>query len=187
MLEELVIEQCSPTMAGLKTGNLFTCPMEEKNELKKSIQHLNEYLVPHGAKILPVKFLKDRVLIYMYRPNKLRADLKDKIAEKILSEKSYPTNPAENSEKCVKELIRRLNTDKTFPHEIGLFLGYPPEDVNGFIKFGARRAKCVGVWKVYGNEETAKKKFDLYKKCIRLYKNAYRKHNSFDRLVVSCS
>lgn len=30
MSEDLVISQCSPTMAGLKTGNLFTCPMEDK-------------------------------------------------------------------------------------------------------------------------------------------------------------
>ena len=84
----------------------------------------------------------------------------------------------------MQELVRRLNRGKDFPHEIGLFLGYPAEDVNGFIRHGARCAKCVGTWKVYGDEESARKKFALYQKCTRLYCEAYRKHNNLDRLLV---
>ena len=49
----------------------------------------------------------------------------------------------------------------------------------------ADKAKCVGTWRVYGDEEAAKKKFALYKKCTRVYKDAYRRHNSFERLVVN--
>ena len=184
MPEELLISQCSPTMAGLKTGNLFNCPMNSKQELNESIRRLNKRIVPCGVRILPIKYMGDRALIYMYRPKKLREDLADKTAQKILSDKSYPV---ENSDRCVAELIKRVNADKTFPHEIGLFLGYPSEDVNGFIENGAKKAKCVGNWKVYGDEEAAKKKFALYKKCTLQYKKAYSKHNSFDRLVVSCS
>ena len=83
-----------------------------------------------------------------------------------------------------QELVRRLNRGKDLPHEIGLFLGYPAEDVSGFIRHGARCAKCVGTWKVYGDEESARKKFALYQKCTRLYCEAYRKHNNLDRLLV---
>ena len=39
-------------------------------------------------------------------------------------------------------------------------------------------------WKVYGDEESARKKFALYQKCTRLYCEAYRKHNNLDRLLV---
>ena len=46
------------------------------------------------------------------------------------------------------ELVRRLNGEEAFPHEIGLFLGYPPEDVDAFIKNGAAGEKCIGMWKV---------------------------------------
>lgn len=182
MSEDLVISQCSPTMAGLKTGNLFTCPMEDKKTLNESIRRMNMKLVPRGVRLLPVKYLEKRVLIYMYRPDRLRADLKDAQAISILSEKAYPID---NADKCVAELVRRVNSQETFPHEIGLFLGYPSEDVNGFIKYGADKAKCVGTWRVYGDEEAAKKKFALYKKCTRVYKDAYRRHNSFERLVVN--
>ena len=37
-------------------------------------------------------------------------------------------------------LIKRLNEDAEFPHEIGLFPGYPPEDVRGFIENRAERS-----------------------------------------------
>ena len=32
-----------------------------------------------------------------------------------------------------------------FPHEVGLFLGYPPEDVKGFIDHRANNFKCAGL------------------------------------------
>lgn len=52
---------------------------------------------------------------------------------------------------------------KDFPHEIGLFLGYPLEDVQGFIENRAEGYKCVGCWKVYGDEEYAKQEFRAIK------------------------
>lgn len=183
MSEELIVEQCSPTLAGIKTGSLFTAPSGDGGNLKESIKHLNSVLVPRGIRVIPVKKLKNRVLIYLYRPEKLKNDLKDSVAENILSEKNYPTQSADL---CVAELIKRFKNNSDFPHEVGLFLGYPSEDVNGFIKYGARNAKLVGTWRVYGDTEAAKKKFALYNKCTGLYKKAYRKHNSFDRLIVSC-
>ena len=88
---------------------------------------------------------------------------------------------------CITELIKRLEDNGEFPHEIGLFLGYPPEDVEGFIKNGAAGAKCVGTWKVYGDVETAQRRFAQYKKCTRLYRAAFKKNQSFDRLIVSYS
>lgn len=117
----------------------------------------------------------------MYRPDKLRRDLTDPLASSILTQRSYPTG---SSERCVAELARRLNAAEEFPHEIGLFLGYPSQDVDGFIRCGAREAKCVGTWRVYGDEEAARKKFSLYKKCKRVYLDSLKSHRSFDRLIV---
>lgn len=182
MSEEILVNQCSPTMAGIKTGNLFSCAEKSKVELNRCLRRFNESLVPKGVRILPLKYENGRALIYMYRPDRLKSDLKNLLAEKILKQRSYPV---ENCEKCVAELTKRLRTQKEFPHEIGLFLGYPAEDVDGFIRQKAKDAKYVGAWKVYGDEKKAKIKFELYKKCTGVYKNAYKKFNSFDRLVVS--
>lgn len=182
MFEQIMVEHCSPTMAGLKTGNLFTCPCKDKCELNCCIRKLNMLAVPKGVRVIPLKFLKERALVYMYRPEKLKADLDNSEAKSILRDMDYPT---ENVDKCIVKLAERLKNEQTFPHEIGLFLGYPPEDVTGFIKKGAREAKCVGTWCVFGDEKKAKEKFAAYKKCTSLYKKAYIKNNSIDRLFIS--
>ena len=52
-----------------------------------------------------------------------------------------------------------------FPHEIGVFLGYPLEDVTGFIENNGRGYKLCGLWKVYGDEKSTGALFERYKKC----------------------
>ncbi len=58
---------------------------------------------------------------------------------------------------CINRLIMKLREEPDFPHEIGLFLGYPLEDVKSFIENKADCSKCSGCWKVYGNEQEALK------------------------------
>ena len=70
-----------------------------------------------------------------------------------------------------------------FPHEIGLFLSYPPEDVKGFLEH--RPCKCVGCWKVYENEEAAKKTFAKYKACTRVYCRQLASGIDIERLTVA--
>lgn len=182
--EELVVFHCAPTMAGLKTGSLFNCPLEDKTVLLSTIRWMNKCLVPYGVRLVPLKIREQSALIYMYRPQKLNMDLKHEITKEILLEKDYPII---QTEKCIVELIRRINQQETFPHEIGLFLGYPPEDVDAFIKNEATNAKYSGMWKVYGDVKKAKGKFKQYKKCSQLYWEAFQKHHSFEKLIVKCS
>lgn len=183
MSEELVIAQCSPTLAGLKTASLFRCGLTDRADFLRSLHRLNLHLVPKGVRLIPVRLSTDSALVYMYRPQQLKSDLEGERAKRTLRGKGYPTGDANA---CLAELIRRIRTAEEFPHEIGLFLGYPPEDVEGFITQKARHAKYSGLWKVYGDVESAKRRFDMYKKCTRIYKEAFLRHNSFDRLVVSC-
>ena len=70
MPEELMIEHCSPTMAGLKTANLFACSGEDAGELNASIRDLNRRWTERGVCVIPVKQDAERTLIYMYRPER---------------------------------------------------------------------------------------------------------------------
>ena len=139
MSDELIVRHCSPTLAGMKTGNLFSCPYIDKQELLQSIRFLNKRLVPKGVRVIPLKLSDNRVLLYVYRPNKLKLDLAAEDASKILKEYGYSL---ESPAQCVAYLSQRLYASKEFPHEIGLFLGYPPEDVRGFID---NHAKSISV------------------------------------------
>ena len=47
----------------------------------------------------------------------------------------------------LRQLSRRLCCEADFPHEIGVFLGYPLTDVVGFIENQGRNFTCCGCWK----------------------------------------
>lgn len=182
MSEELLIKHCSPTLAGMKTGNLFACAFQNAEEMKECLRCWNRLLTKKGLRVLPIRFQNGRALIYVYRPSKLSVDLQHAIAEQLLKDRGYCTD---NSERCVMQLIKRLCEQDEFPHEIGLFLGYPPEDVHGFIENRADGFKCVGCWKVYGDAAAAQKIFAKFKKCTNVYSNQFAKGRSIERLTVA--
>ena len=182
MSEDLLIRHCSPTLAGIKTGNLFSCACSSREELTKDLCRLNRKLVPRGIRVLPLRVRKGRALIYAYRPNALEIDLTDLRARELLA--AYGYTP-EKPDCCVVQLMRRLQSAGEFPHEIGLFLSYLPEDVLGFICDGACNHKCVGCWKVYGDEQTARNIFEKYEMCSKIYSRQWQQGKSIEQLTVA--
>lgn len=169
MTELHIVKHCSPTLANMKTGSLFNCSYECENLLKSQIRGFNKLLIPLGVRVIPIKIENGRALIYIYRPKKLEKDFKNELTIDLLKENGYVCN---QTDKCLVQLINKLKNSVDFPHEIGLFLGYPPEDVKAFIDNNGQNCKHVGVWKVYSNEQEALKIFEKYRKCTEVY---YRK------------
>ena len=181
MSDEMLVRYGSPTLAGLKTGNLFTAEYSNTQELSEQLRELNRQLVPKGLRLLPLRRSARRVLLYLYRPDRLEKDLSGREARELLREEGYRDRTAQQ---CLLELIRRLRGRKAFPHEIGLFLSYPPEDVRGFIEHGGHDSKCDGCWKVYGDAERAKKLFAAYKACTARCCSQQAAGASVDELAV---
>lgn len=182
MSEELIIKQCSPTLAGIKTANLFSAYFESKKEMYDKIRELNKRLRNKGLLVLPLKYESNRGLIYFYRPKYLKKDINCILAKRILDLYGYDVN---DTNKCIIHLIERIGKSDKFPHEIGLFLGYPPEDVKGFIDNKAKNFKAVGTWKVYGNEKQAKITFNKFKKCTDVYYKQWQSGKMIERLTVA--
>lgn len=182
MSEDLVVRQCAPTLAGMKTGSLFPCPCDNPAALLEQIRQFNRRLRPKGLCLLPLHCTQSSALLYLYRPAELRRDLDGQLARQLLARAGYP--PA-RSERCIAALIRRLRQNKDFPHEIGLFLSYPPEDVQGFIENRAGNYKCAGLWKVYGDETYALQLFAKYKKCTEIYCKHRQAGQSIEQLAVA--
>ena len=76
MSEEMLVCHCSPTLAGLKTGSLFSCPYSSQKMIIKEIREFNQKLTQKGIRIIPVRISDKRMLVYVYRPEKLKEDLK---------------------------------------------------------------------------------------------------------------
>ena len=177
-----LVRQCAPTLAGIKTGSIFPVAYEDRADLDRDIRDLNRRLTPKGLRLLPLRYRKDTALLYLYRPAGLRRDLRDRLAEAMLKEAGYT---ARNSELCVARLAQRFRAEGDFPHEVGLFIGYPSEDVRGFIENHAVNYKCAGMWKVYGDVEQAQRLFAKYRKCTDIYCGLWQAGSSLDQLAVA--
>lgn len=151
----------APTLMSLKLGSLFSLRHRDIPNQEECLSYFNRQLADCGIRICILKKLADRSLVYVYHEERLRRILKDETIHSFLQDYSYQGDtPAE----ALATLSCRLEGEG-FPHEIGIFLGYPLYDVQQFIK--QEKSKCVGCWKVYGNKKNALKKFDRFDCCTR--------------------
>lgn len=182
MSVDQLIRHAAPTLAGIKTGSLFPARFASAREMVLTLREWNRVLVPRGLRLLPLRRRGSQALLYLFRPAALSRDLSRESARQLLCQAGYPT-PALSP--CLRELARRLQAGQDFPHEIGLFLSYPPEDVAGFIAHRGRGCKCVGCWKVYGDEQAARQQFAAYRSCTANYCRRRAGGASLERLAVA--
>ena len=181
MPEQFLIDHCSPTLAGLKTANMFPVSLDEDQDIDDEVRKLNRMFHEKGIRIIVLRRTDRNVLLYVYRPDYLDRDLGCPLAKQILESRGYCCS---SSGRCIVQLIRHMAEDAKFPHEVGLFLGYPPEDVRCFMEDTRRGVKCTGCWKAYGNEEEAQRTFRKYRKCTDVYRREFSKGRSLLQLTV---
>ena len=192
MFEQELIEHCSPTLASIKAASLFTYTYKSLKELHVRVTYWNSKMKRKGITfdILSENVGVNKALIYVYR----RADLekilnRDEIRSFLLNH-GYLIDDNEivggvNCEHIILQLKKKFEKLNQFPHEIGIFLGYPIGDVKGFIENHGCNCKCTGYWKVYCNEEEATKTFRKYKKCRDIYMNLWISGRSVMQLTVA--
>ncbi len=182
MSEGMIIENCAPTLAGIKTGNLFSVRSANEADITDEVRKLNASLRKKGIRVIPLKTTGDFALIYIYRPDFLEQDLRDSHAKRILNNFGYLYKTPEG---CILHLIERLKNTENFPHEIGLFLGYPPADVEGFMKHPCEGVQCCGYWKVYAEPEKAQMTFRRYRQCTEAYCRMNQQGRTLVELTVN--
>lgn len=167
MFERYLIENCSPTLASLKTANLFRYRYDREDELKESVEKWNDRFAAKGVSVEILYQTKEWALVYVYRRIALDRDLHRDGVEPLLARCGYEV--IESVENAIAYLKTRLQVKGSFPHEIGLFLGYPVEDVIGFMENRGHNSKCTGYWKVYGDDAEAGRTFARFRKCQDVY------------------
>ena len=180
MLERAIIDHASPTLARLKLGNLFNHPMGEG--FPAEFTALRRQLEDRGVTMTILKVAHGKALIYLYRAEDLERALSGTGVRKLLGACGYSRFDARGA---LKTLRARLNGTDAFPHEIGVFLGYPLEDVVGFIENGGRNCLSCGCWKVYSNECAALAAFARFEKCKAVYQRLFASGCPLTRLTVA--
>ncbi len=183
MSDAFLVEHCAPTFAGLKTGNLFRISYADIEVFREELRELNGILKRKGLRAVPVRMTAEFALVYLYRPDFLKRDLGCEEAARLLTSLGYEPQSVNRS---VAFLARMMREKEVFPHEVGLFLGYPPEDVLGFMKSSREGVKCVGCWKVYGDEARARAAFWRFQRCREVFEENVQRGRKLEALIVRC-
>lgn len=189
--ETVMIEQCSPVLAGLKPANLFRHENRDRTAFYATVAGWDARLAPKGIRLLVLKECPHShwYLVYLYRPAKLGAALAQPGVGAFLRREGYalPSDPATPAgcAQLLRQLAGRLSCDGDFPHEIGVFLGYPLGDVEGFIANRGRNFTCCGCWKSYGDPDAARRHFAQLNKCTAVYLRLFHSGTPVLKLAVA--
>ena len=179
-LDRAIVDHASPTLARLKLGNLFNMVVDP--DFFGDFARLRDEFLKKGVRLTLLNYAGGRALVYIYRSDELSARLQDLRTQAFLSTCGYGDFSVDAA---LRTLRSRLRGYDAFPHEIGVFLGYPLEDVIGFIENAGRNCLTCGCWKVYSNELEALKAFQRYEKCKAVYQRLFASGCPLSRLTVA--
>lgn len=182
-LEHAIVRHCSPALVGIKPSCLFNVPGDfsgrstsarrMRAQLDELVGRTNRGLARAGVHVRVLARRRCGALVLVYRPQLLAAQLASPSVSGALRTWGYVTSGPGWLDAALSRLgselegCQRRDAGEEFPHEVGFFLGYPYEDVMGFIEHEGRDYLCCGCWKVYSQRERAEACFARYRRCTR--------------------
>ncbi len=146
---------CAPLIKGKAAANVLRTSSEDLSALREILRDTGISCYPLGRKSADGK-----QIVYLYRAPVLCKLLEQDALWEFLQ--SYGYMPEMSLPGLLHRLSDRMQSyceGAEYPHEIGIFLGYPLPDVEGFIEQGGEGCLCTGYWKVYSNETRARELF----------------------------
>lgn len=147
---------CAPVIMGIKISNLLSVSKEDEMLVERILK---------GTKIDFCCLSKEnnRVTYILFRNPEFELYINNPYVQRNLIQYGYYDRSLETIFKILQNKYKScIKSGEIFPHELGLFLGYPTEDVEGFIKNKGENYLYAGYWKVYKDVEKKKLLFDAY-------------------------
>lgn len=152
LFEELLAYHCAPALKGYKMANMFHVTRQQFPNAEQIVLDYNKKFKEKGLTFRIMQAEQPRITFYVYSKEKFFETLKQVEIKTFLKQLGYPVS---SPSACLDFLETRMK-ESTYPHEIGLFLGYPLEDVLGFIN--NKTCYCIGAWKVYDQKNVTRSK-----------------------------
>lgn len=155
-IETQIALQCAPLISGLKVSNLLIISAEDEALVRVILRR-------SGISFFRLLRTGEKVTFLLFRKNPLEAYLKQQEVETMLVEAGYAELSLGNILSTFqKRYAHYMSTGGRFPHEMGLLLGYPAEDVKGFVENEGKNFLYSGYWKVYADVEEKRRLFQKF-------------------------
>lgn len=151
--------QCAPLITGARISNMLMIDSTDESAMRVILR-------ASGISHFRLAARNEKTAFLLFRRSRLEAYLNNSEALDILKKAGYEDfSFGKILLRFKKRYEAYLNDEhKQFPHEMGLLLGYPIEDVRGFIEHNGCSCLYSGYWKVYRNVPLKKKMFEDFEK-----------------------
>ena len=161
--ERSVAYHCAPALVGLKPASLISLSAEDYPPFPIWLRTTPAFWRRGASGWRCLCRCRRRFLLLVYRPALLERCLRSAPVAELLTETGYPAG--DSCAALLRRLSSRITAGGAFPHELGLFLGYPPGDVAAFMAHGGSNCRLCGEWKVYQDVEGARRQFQKFALC----------------------
>lgn len=145
--DRFLLLHAAATIEGLKPASLL-CLKRTGHIGKEKLEILEE----HGIGNMEMTSRISCPLLLLYDRKLLERTISGRKERRILERYGYSPDDLASS----LANLRRRFAESSCPCEIGVFLGYPPEDVASYIENEGKDEIYSGYWKVYHDVEKAK-------------------------------
>ncbi|MDF2908886.1 MAG: hypothetical protein K0R34_4207 [Herbinix sp.] len=153
--------QCMPTLLKVKPASLLLIDKSLFPDLQVFYSLLMKYLKLYSCSLITFQETDARLYLFLYREELLYPSITMGLRQNFLESYGYSVKK-EQLASVLGLLGRRYRNywiTGEFPHEIGIFLGYPLTDVEAFIRNQGRNYLLCGMWKVYSRVQIAEMAF----------------------------
>ena len=155
-VRHMMVLSCAPLLAGLKIASLFVTRAINYEEVLSVLKGTEvEILILSSNNGMLTLLLYNREELSKYLSRNMNASFLRKLDYKSCD---VDVVLSEFSNRYSLYLEGRMD----FPHEMGIILGYPLEDVNGFMCNQGKNYLLSGYWKVYYRPANARRIFKEY-------------------------
>lgn len=150
--------QCAPLLTGIKISNLLTVK-------ENSVEDVRTLFRNTDITVHTLCRTERQTTLLLFREKELLTYLNQKNVREALRLFGYQTlRLIDIFENLCARYQKYMADHQSFPHELGLLLGYPVTDVLGFIENKGKNYRYSGYWKVYGDVREARELFGRYNK-----------------------
>lgn len=160
-IELRIVLQLALVLKGCKQAGMLFIKSDE-------LVYLREHLKKTSFKMAVLYSDTKKHLLYIYRKEELNSYLRGEKIQVFLQSYGYQGI-------SIKDFLPRLRKRmgdyykirKSFPHEVGAFLGYPLCDIEGYVCNQGKNCLFSGYWKVYDDLEKTLHRFAEFDRAKR--------------------
>ena len=173
-----LVRQSGLVIAGVKPAAVFGFrPRASRCQDDMVSRAIDAYARRFAAEGVMMHLLGERggaQMLVVWRPRLVAKLLESASNRDFLTRRALPATGADALMRALAErMIACYARHAEFPHEVGLVLGFPLEDVEGFIADGGRGSIARGRWRVYGDPRVARKRFERLERVERHVRRLY--------------